>query len=116
MDWRDQECSFGSLEKMGDMESSRRCGVLRRVVECLVSYSVAADGVAAEDIAGEPGSGEQNCPQGTSCDPPELSKRSSVQTNDGVPTGCYAGFPCGVGRGGGASRADIYIQDIVVRK
>lgn len=70
MDWRDQECSFDSLEKTGDMENWRRCGVLRRVVECQVSYSVAADGVAAEDIAGEPGSGEQNCPQGTSCDPP----------------------------------------------
>lgn len=73
-----------------------RCGL-----ECLVSCFVAADGVAAEDIADEPDLDEQNCPQGTSCDPPELSKRSSAQMNDGVPTGCYAGFPCGVGEGVG---------------
>lgn len=101
------------------MESSRRYDVLRCVVECLVSYFVVADGVAAEDIAGERGSGEQNCPQGTSCDPPELSKRSSVQTNDGVPTGCCAGFPCGVGRGGGGLREQIYLRlffFFVVRK
>lgn len=97
MDWRGQECSSGSWGKTGGTESWRRCGVLTCGSEYLVSCFVAADVGAAADIVGGPDSDEQNCPQGTSCDPPELSKRSSAQMNDGVPTGCYAGFPCGVG-------------------
>lgn len=70
MDWRGQECSYGSWGRKGGRESSRRCGVPRYAVECPVSCSVAADGVVAGDIVGERGLGGQNCPQGTSCDPP----------------------------------------------
>lgn len=65
------------------------------VVECPVSYFVAAAAAAAEDIVGERDSDEQNCRRGTSYGLLGLWKRSSARMNGGVPTGCYVGFPCG---------------------